>query len=519
MVMDHENISLSAQTVDIAEHDLYLELTNRLCYYDDSNLNNVMLPYKDYEESALSCAETLVDMPVQAKYKKIKNKDDLGSHEMTIDSEGNVHFGTQSIGVHTKVWIKEDTVTTVSGETKTLPCLFAKCKVWKRYPKMISAIKRLYESDGGLNSSWEIATNKYEFNKGIKKLTDYSFMSNCFLGSRITAAYNGTSKTIEMSSLDNDELMIAEALSQDLVDSGVDIEIQEKEENNLQNNTNVYESDNQIVSTSVSNNKDSMTNTNTAEVNNTSEQSENINSKNVNNESQNNQDTTTVAALTDYDLRVKINKACRDKVDYWCWVSFLFPEEHEVWCSYSGETELDYLKFSYSVENDNVSVSDPEKVKLTVSPIAIEATISEYDKTIADKDDLIVKSSAEIKSLKEQVTELTQYKEKFEKAEQEKVEAELAQKKEDLINSVVKSGQITKEEIESSEELQGYVNSLDKKSLMSIVGERLTASIEENSKDNTSSKTPEVNVSTNINDSDDVQIDKVSLMRQFINKI
>ena len=45
--MDSEKICLSSQTIDIAENDLYLELTNRMCYFDDENLNHVLLPYKD----------------------------------------------------------------------------------------------------------------------------------------------------------------------------------------------------------------------------------------------------------------------------------------------------------------------------------------------------------------------------------------------------------------------------------------------------------------------------------------
>ena len=127
--MNTENILISSTTVDIAEHDLYLELQNRLCYYDDKNLNNVLLPYKGCEKEALTYAQTLINMPVQAKYKKVNNLDDLGSHELSITNKGEVVWGTESIGTHTAVEIKEDTVTTVSGETKVLPCLFATCRI------------------------------------------------------------------------------------------------------------------------------------------------------------------------------------------------------------------------------------------------------------------------------------------------------------------------------------------------------------------------------------------------------
>ena len=228
---------------------------------------------------------------------------------------------------------------------------------------------------------------------------------------------------------------------------------------------------------------------------------------------------TETSALTDYDLRNKVNRACRDKYKDWCWLSFLFPEDHEVWCQYDGESELDYLKFTYSVENDEVIVSEPEKVKLGVSPLAIDKTVAEYEKTISEKDELIIKTSSEIASLKSENTELSQYKEKFTKLDQEKVEAELAEKKDALISSVIKSGQITREEIESSEKLSGYVNNLDKASLMAIIGERVIASIENKpeQKVETAGATG-IHVASNLNNEDDEIVDKASLMRNFLYK-
>ena len=132
------------------------------------------------------------------------------------------------------------------------------------------------------------------------------------------------------------------------------------------------------------------------------------------------------------------------------------------------------------------------------------------------KDDLIVKASAEITSLKSENAELSQYKQKFTEMEQAKMAAELAQKKEELISSVIKSGQITREEIEASEELQNYVNELDKKSLMAIVGERLSASVSnETNSDVETSTVKDAHVSTNLNNED---TDAVSIMRRFLNK-
>ncbi len=519
--MEFEKICFSSKAIDIAENDLYLEITNRLCYYDDKNLNNVMLPYKGFEESALENAKSLINMPVQAKYKKINNMDDLGSHEMHVLPNGEVEFLTESIGTHISIEIKDDIVTTVSGDTKTLPCLFAKCRIWKRNSNMIAAVKRLYESDGGLNSSWEISTSEYEYKAGVKILKDYAFLANTFLGSTTTPAYNGTSKAISLSSLSEDELLVAEALSLDLSENQTgtfDINNElEKEENSLKKDKNVVlssENNAEAVSTNTENVSDAATDVTNAE----SATAEAEVKEDKNDVTDDNTPIET-SALTSYDLRMRISKACRNKYDDWCWVVYLFPEEHEVWCEYDGESELDYLKFTYTVENDVVTVSEPVKVSLTVSIKDINTTISEYEKTITEKDDLIVKASSEITSLKSENTELSQYKEKFTQMEQEKVAAELAQKKEDLIASVVKSGQITREEIEESEEFSAYVKNLDKKSLMAIVGERLSASVDKKNdiEVETSETKNDVHVASNLNTDDEV-VDGATIMRNFLRK-
>lgn len=556
--MNYETICLSSKTIDIAENDLYLELTNRMCYYDDKNLNSVLLPYKGVEEKALECAKSLINMPVQAKYKKIAGEDDLGSHEMHINPDGEIVFDTESIGTHVDVWIEETEVTTVSGEVKKLPCLYAKKRIWKRNKNFIKAIKRLYESESGLGSSWEIQTLEYTFKDGVKTLTDYVFLSDCLLGSTTTPAYNGTSKAISLSSLTEQELMVAEALSQDIISQGLDKNNQEKEENILEKDENITLSADENVKevteteeVSAEENVDTETSENTTDTEDTSEEKdkdEDDDDKDDDDkdddEVEDNEDgeckkkkgcsageckkkkasasteSTETSALTTYDLRRKLSEECRKKVDDWCWVTYLFPEEKEVWCEYDGDSELDYLKFTYTVENDEVSVSDPVKVTLTVSVKDINSTVSEYEKTIAEKDDLIVKASSEITSLKSENTELSQYKEKFTQMEQEKMAAELAQKKEDLIASVCKSGQITREEIEASEEFSGYVDNLDKKSLMAIVGERLSASVDGKTENNveTSETKSDVHVASNLNNEDDDVVDKASIMRNFLRK-
>ena len=66
------------QVINIAEHTTYIELVSRVCYYNEPNLNNDMLPYDD---TSLERAQTLVNMPVQARYRVNANGDPtFGSH-------------------------------------------------------------------------------------------------------------------------------------------------------------------------------------------------------------------------------------------------------------------------------------------------------------------------------------------------------------------------------------------------------------------------------------------------------
>ena len=514
--MKVENYYFSAKAVELAEHDNYLELVNRLCYYDDKNLNSVQLPYHGVEDRALELAKTLVNMPVQAKYKKINNLDDLDIHEMSKDRNGNVVFDTASIGTHTEVYIQNDTVTTVSGETKELPCLYAKCRVWKRHENFISAIKRLFDSPNGLNTSWEIGTSAYMYDKGVKVLTDYEFLANTFLGSNVTPAYNGTSQTISLSSLEDSELMIAEALMKDLTERN---EIYDnKEEENLKKEGIASIAETEVVE-SVEEKVESTIEVPISEIDNEATPEENKEQK-VESTTDNQVNVETkvdTSDLTTFDLRQALLKACKEKIKTWCWVSFVFPEEHYVLCEKEEGNEMDYLKFTYSVDaNDNVIVSEPEEVTLVATPKNINTVIADFEKTIAEKDELIIKASAEINELKALNTELSQYKYRLDEIEQERVAAELQAKKEELIASVVNSGQITREEIETSEELSAYVENLDKKSLMALVGERLSASLAEKQVEVSTVKNETI-VSTNLHTDDEVE-DRVSVMRNFLKK-
>lgn len=540
--MNSEKLCFASKAIEVSESDSYLTLTNMLCYYDEPNLNNVMLPYSGVEESAKEMASTLVNQPVQAKYKKTKNGDDFGGHELSVDKNGKVVWGTTSIGTHTKSWIENCDVTTVNGENKNLPCLFAESRIWKRNSNVINAIKRLFESEDGLNTSWEISTNAYEYKDGIKKLTDYEFIGNAILGSNVTPAYKGTSKTLSIASeMMDGELMIAEALALDMSNVDVlDIEKNKKEELVLEEtNVNLSSNESEVNSEEVTATTDETIKTPVAEetsvepnaetpVEETFE-SEEAKKENTSEDDKTKSETSEVdiSSLTVYDLMRKIGKACDEKMtESWAYPVFIYPADHYVLCDYGRkESEMDYLKFNYEVNGDNVNIiGEAEKVTLVAIPKEINSVVAEFEAKISEKDNLITTVSAELTNLKTQIAELTPYKEKFEKAEQERIEAETAQKKEDLIASVVKSGQITREEIESSEEMTEWVNTLNKQAFMSVIGERVMASIEtkETKEVETSEIKETVNVATNLNSEDDEtplsEKEKASIVRRSLYK-
>lgn len=457
---------------------------------------------------------TLKNKPLVGKIKmRYDGTYDFSSHNMKkikkTDKSGNeyyeVEFDTDAFGTFFDVGI--ETINEVEY-------IVASCEIWKRFSKACEIIvSRIQE--GTLHTSWEISVEKSK--QGIvdglmtKIIEVGRFIGHCLLAKDVSPAYD-SSGLFEIAS-SNYDMEFAEALSQDIISQGLDIDNQEKEENILIKDKNInLSSEENVDETTATEEVSTKENTVNETVSETTAK--------VSNEDKKETDASTeTSALTFYDLRKKISKACRDKADDWCYVSFLFPEEHEVWCEYDGESELDYLKFTYTVENDEVTVSEPEKVTLTVSVKEVNTTIAEYEKTIAEKDELIINASSEITSLKSEITELSQYKEKFTLMEQAKVAAELADKKKELIASVIKSGQITEKEIETSDELSSYVDNLDKKSLMAIVGERLSASVidKHESEIETSEKKAETVVS-NLNNEDDEVIDKTSIMRKFLGK-
>ncbi len=482
--MHKDTVLFSSKTINLAETDTYIELTNRVCYYNEPNANGVKL----LSDNALEKAQTLINMPVVAKYAvNHNNQPTFKGHEAYIDENGELQFNTDSIGTHTQVYIQEDTVD-VNGVQKTLPCLFAKYRIWTRNKNVVSAVKRLY-SEGKLYSSWEIVTLAYEFKDNVKTITDYKFLANCLLGYEYSfPAYGKDAKAISLSNQEA-QLLIAEALAKDILDSKA------KEEGDV--------------------NKESIEKV----VNNATENTEII--ENNENPSENVDNKTETSSLTEWDLRMKITEACREKLGKWCWIAFHFPIEKTVWLEIDGrESELDYILMTYEVsENDEISVSEPQEVKLTVKVSEINSTIENLNAEIEKKNEAIVKANETIQSLNAEIANLKVYKEKFEKAEQEKIEAELKRQKEELKNYALQSGCITANELEESEELKGYIENLNKKEIQAIIADRVVNSLVSS---NGNIETSTIKTETSIEKLNLTNIDEVadykSIIRSYINK-
>lgn len=456
------NYEMSSNVIELSEHKTYIELTRRLCYYDYPNLNGVQLNSDTAEEKA----QSLLMQPVVAKYKRIRNKDDLGGHECSVDNKGNVTFGTVPIGVNVAVEIKNDTVN-INNNTVETPCLFATSRIWTRNKNVCSAIKRLF-AEGKLHSSWEILTENAEYVNNVKILKDYVFEADALLGSTSNPAYGECATTLCVASAEDPEILLSEAIANDFnIDNS---ETKEDKTLKIKENESVVTSENaDVVTDEVVETSQETENVETTETNNDTEtETVNTSSEEDTQEVVDNSETVDVSALTVRDLRCKIEKACRDKIRY-CWVAFMFPTENYVLVEFDErESELEYMKFAYTVNGEDVTVGEPEKVKLAVSVADINSEISE-------KNDAIIKANEEITALKSEVETLTKYKEMFEQAEAEKAADELAKKKKCLSEYAVKSGYISSEEIESSEEIKKLIDSVDENGIKAIIVDRLMA--------------------------------------------
>ena len=405
------NYEMSSNVIELSEHKTYIELTRRLCYYDYPNLNGVQLNSDTAEEKA----QSLLMQPVVAKYKRIRNKDDLGGHECSVDNKGNVTFGTVPIGVNVAVEIKNDTVN-INNNTVETPCLFATSRIWTRNKNVCSAIKRLF-AEGKLHSSWEILTENAEYVNNVKILKDYVFEADALLGSTSNPAYGECATTLCVASAEDPEILLSEAIANDFnIDNS---ETKEDETLKIKENESVVTSENE--------NTDVITD----EVVETSQETENVETT----------ETTETVSETREAKAEKIEDTTADE-----------------------NTEK-----SEESNSDNTDTSNEEVVSDT------DTIIANLKQEIVEKNDAIIKANEEIVNLKAVNESLVQYKEMYEKIESEKAADELAKKKKCLSEYAVRSGYISSEEIESSAEIKKLIEAVDENGIKAIIVDRLMA--------------------------------------------
>lgn len=500
--MNKEKTFLTSSTIELSEDEensQFLTLVNRICYYDEPNLNSVLLPSDTAEE----CAQSLIDMPVYAKCRtNADGEPTFGSHEVALDADGELFFDTTPIGVHTAVEIKDDTVD-VNGKLETLPCLFATQKIWKRNKNAVAAIKRLF-AEGKLHNSWEIASYEYSFADGIKTITGYEFEGNTFLGYEFAdPAYGKDAKVVSLSQ--TDELMVAEALSRDLIDqkSSKEDETLKKNKTSAQVEPQV---DPQVAEPQVT--EPVVEPAQAAPVEPTVEpaqaEPQNIEpaqAEPAEPQPEEPQGEPVVASLTDWDIQRKIDEGARDLIDGWYWVAYLFPEEHKALLRVEGGDELSYMQVSYVVnDDDTVTVSDPVDVKLSVS-------VSEINSKVAELTDTIASLNQKVNDLTAEVETLTPYREAAQKAEHDAAEAKLRAYAEN-------SKQFTEEELQS-EEMTKIFSELDESALKMMIADRVVSAQAQQIQATVSA--PQVQLSNTSNLTvNEPSADGVSLMRAFL---
>jgi hypothetical protein len=481
--MDENNVIVQGLGFEISEDKSNPDYLNgRFCICDfDVNKNNVSLNRDTIDE----WVSTLVGTPLVAKITKdIRGKQDFGSHEMRIvatkDKNGKVHkkavFDTSAFGVCTSVSID----TAEDGNDY----IYADYKIWKRFENACKIVKERAEN---LHTSWEICTEEFtqkiKDGKAIKQIDKGRFIGLAMLSKNTPPAYD-SSGLLEVASKQEDELNIA--LMEDLenlnISSNINItekEVTEMDKNKIEVNT-VQTSeeivDNVETSENVENIETEQTEQTVVEQSEESNTTETIAEANVDNNTDDNVET---SALTDNDIRHKLEREFDKLVDdnghrYCGWCFMMFPADNMAWFKeYSRDTETDLIEVIYTVENDNVVITETNQVSLTVSPRVI-------NQTIAQKDSAIAEMSSQIKSLTDEISALKPYKDKVEEIEKAEKEAELEQNRKELSEYAISSGYITVEEVETSEEIKAMINDLNKVGIQSIISDRVVSQLNSN---------------------------------------
>ena len=456
---------------EITEHpDHYLA---KFVICDFSVNGNQVALNRDTIESWMS---TLVGNPLVGKLVVApKGELDFSGHNMKVvtrkDDDGNEYktaeFDTDAFGSFQSVGIEKIDDTDF---------IVASCKIWKRYPKACATILRRIES-GTLNTSWEIDVLKAH--KGIvggriaKIIDDGVFTAHCLLGANVEPAYK-CSKLLEVAETDFG-LELANAYIEDTKEIS-NIESNEKEAKNLELNKDKETQTAQVENPTKTEQAEKTATESTTEPTTPAEPDVQTSEEGgeptpptepeTGTEPAGESDPTPeTSSLTGRDLYMKLEDAV-SKISSDYYMTDMFPEDHTIWCKKWGYmNELDYIMFPYTVEDDEVSLGEPQNITLTVSISDVNTKIAELNNTIASL-------NTELQSAEEEVASLAPYKDQAEKAEAEKAAAELAQKKENLRQYALSSKMITEAEVSEGGNYASLIENLDETGIKSVIAER-----------------------------------------------
>lgn len=515
--MINENFTLESRLLEVASFANYKEATFLISVLDEPDAYGRIIP----EDAGEKYADTIVGFPIVAKLKKnIFGKPyDFGGHEVyEVKGENGKkvkRFGTTPIGSVLSAWIEERELENYDEPKK---CILCKAKLWSsRFPEYFKVFDKLWKK-GNIASSWELTATEVEEKDGFKIYKVFEFISNCLLGMSKTPAVSGAG-VIEYAELEEDlNTELADALEKDI--TNLDINYAEKEELNLagkekkekENIDKPTKGAEPIVDTPKDDGEKKKK---------SSEEKAECKKKKV--KTAEDEGNAEIASLTENDLFRIINEECRKAIGCsWGYISYWFPEEHTVWFKPCGnELQLEYKLFTYSVEGDEVEVSEPTDVTLTVSVDKINEEIAEKNEKIQTltaelelKNEAVISAGEKIGKLKVEISELEPYKQKVELAEKEKIEAEIAEEKKSLKNDLMKTKLFTEDEIAEAE-IAELIEARDKTAINNLIANRYIASL--NNTQVAENKNEEITFVASL-ETDDIEDNPSEFMRNLLRR-
>lgn len=480
--MENENFIVESKLIEVASYSNYKEATFLISVLDEPDAYGRIIP----EDAGEKYADTIVGFPIVAKLKKnIFGKPyDFGGHEVyEVKGENGKkvkRFGTTPIGSVLSAWVEEREL---ENHNEPKKCILCKAKLWSsRFPEYFKVFDKLWNK-GNIASSWELTASEVEEKDGFKIYKVFEFISNCLLGSSKTPAVSDAG-VIEYAELEeNYDTELANALEKDM--ANLDINYAEKEDLNLADKDKKVKKN---IEDTTENTDPTVETPEDEKKKKPSEEKAECKKKKVKTaEAEEVKETTDVASLTDCDLFRIIGEKCRKKIGCsWGYISYWFPEEHTVWFKpCDGELQLEYKLFTYSVDGDEVEISEPTDVTLTVSVDKINEELAEKNEKIETltaelelKNEAVISAGEKIGKLKVEISELEPYKEKVETAEKERIEAEIAEEKKSLKENLLKTNLFTEDEIAKAE-IAEFIEARDKNAINSLIANRYIASLNE----------------------------------------